>query len=129
MSMVGTNVKYPDNDTTKYITEVLKQDKIELKDFFQDNLVFKASGCYRNIIAKPKQVEYNILYHDDSEQDLQCEYYNVLPHPVVSGSKYKSLRLQFQLPQSTYATMLFREMTKQSSTVNYQSNLSKIHKN
>jgi tRNA(Glu) U13 pseudouridine synthase TruD len=126
--MVGTNVKYPNNETTDYIHEVLKKDGIALNDFYQSNLAFKATGCYRKVIERPKAVKYDILNHDDYEQDLQCEYYNMIPHPETSGSKYKSLRLQFQLPQSTYATMLFRELTKSSSTVNYQANLSKTLK-
>ena len=47
------------------------------------------------------------------------------PHPKVSGDKYTSFRFVFQLPQSTYATMLFRELTKSSSSGSYQAGLSK----
>jgi tRNA pseudouridine13 synthase len=126
--MVGTQVKYPLNESTDFINALIKHDNIELTDFFQNKVAFQAKGHYRNIVEKPKNVQYDIITHDDYEQDLQSEYYNVSGHPKISGSKYRSLRLQFQLPQSTYATMLFRELTKLPSTVNYQANLSKLLK-
>ena len=46
-------------------------------------------------------------------------------HPQPKGNKYTSVRFVFQLPQSTYATMLFRELTKSSSAGTYQASLSK----
>ncbi len=65
------------------------------------------------------------LSGDNADEDLQCEYYNFLPHPNLGGSAFKSLRIQFSLPQSTYATMFIRELTKHLSAFNVQSQYSK----
>ena len=62
----------------------------------------------------------DIVFHDNQDIDLQNEYYNNESHPKVEGDKFKSLRFQFQVPQSTYATMVFRELTKQSSSFSNQ---------
>jgi tRNA pseudouridine13 synthase len=123
--MAGTQSKYPSNETTDFIYNLIKQDNISIDDLVQNKMAIRSKGVYRKIIERPKEVKHAIVYHDDNEQDLQNEYYNIEPHPEPKGTKYKSLRLQFQLSQSTYATMLFRELTKQSSTVNYQAGLSK----
>lgn len=120
----GASIKYPLNDTTNFIKEILSKDDLVIEDFNNQKLAFQSSGYYRKIIEKPKNVEYKIITHDDADIDLQNEYYNTEGHPELTGSKYKSLRLQFQLPQSTYATMLFREVSKSSSAANYQANLS-----
>jgi tRNA pseudouridine13 synthase len=126
----GSKIKLPKNETTDYIYDLLKKDNVKIEDFSNNSLNFHSTGYYRKVIEKPMDIHYNLIKHDLPDEDLQNEYYNINPHPIPisNENKYTSLRLQFQLPQSTYATMLFRELTKKSSAANYQAELSKLVK-
>ena len=124
--IVGYEIYYPKNDIKDYIEDLLKKDDLSFKDFEYQAVNFNSTGYFRKVIEKPLNVvSYDIIKHDDPDIDLQTPYYNVEPHPKVSGDKYTSIRFVFQLPQSTYATMLFREITKSSSSGSYQAGLSK----
>ena len=124
--IVGYEIYYPKNDIKNYIEDLLKKDDLSFKDFEYQAVNFNSTGYFRKVIEKPLNVvSYEIIKHDDPDIDLQTPYYNVEPHPKVSGDKYTSIRFVFQLPQSTYATMLFRELTKSSSSGSYQAGLSK----
>ena len=124
--IVGYEIYYPKNDVKDYIEELLKKDGLSFKDFEYQAVNFNSTGYFRKVIEKPlKNITYEIINHDDPDIDLQTPYYNVEPHPKISGNKYTSIRFVFQLPQSTYATMLFRELTKSSSSGSYQAGLSK----
>ena len=124
--MVGYEVYYPKNDIKDFITELLNKDNLSFKDFEYQAVNFNSTGYFRKVIEKPlNELKYDIVQHDDPDVDLQTPYYNVESHPQPDGNKYTSMRLVFQLPQSTYATMLFRELTKRSSSGSYQAGLSK----
>ena len=123
--IVGYEIYYPKNDVTDFIQNLLKADDLSFKDFELHTVNFKSTGYYRKVVEKPlSNLVYEIITHDDPDIDLQTPYYNINPHPKVSGHKYTSVRFIFQLPQSTYATMLFRELTKSSSSGTYQAELS-----
>ena len=129
MPMVGYEVYYPKNDIKDYIVELLKKDDLSFKDFEYQAINFNSTGYFRKVVEKPlNQLKYELVYHDEPDIDLQTPYYNVESHPNPKGNKYTSMRLIFQLPQSTYATMLFRELTKSSSSGSYQAGLSKVVK-
>ena len=127
LPMVGFQVKYPKNETFDIISKYLGIDGIKLEDFAYQKVNFNSTGYFRKVVERPKEIKHEIIYHDDADEDLQNEYYNIESHPTpkCESGKYISLRLQFQLPQSTYATMLFRELTKKSSSAYIQANLSK----
>ena len=130
MPIVGYKVHYPQNDSYEYIEKLLKEDELTFKDFEHSNVSFNATGYFRKVVEKPiNEMKFEIVHHDDPDIDLLTPYYNMEPHPNVTGNKYTSARLQFQLPQSTYATMLFRELTKSSSAGNYQAGLSMMINN
>lgn len=47
-------------------------------------------------------------------------FYQHIPTVHIEGGKYKALVLKFTLKKSGYATMLIRELTKTSSSLEYQ---------
>ena len=123
--IVGYEVCYPKNDTKDFIEELLKEDGLTFKDFEYQAVNFNSTGYFRKVVEKPlNEMKYEVIHHDDPDEDLNNEYYNLHPHPVKTGTKNTAIRIVFQLPQSTYATMLFRELTKRSSAGTYQANLS-----
>lgn len=119
--LVGKDVVLPKNEIGDYMMQILKEDGIDINDAS----TMLGKGNYRKVIQVPNNVSFEKISHDDPDEELQNEYYNKESHPVVKGSKYTSMRLCFQVPQSTYATMVFRELTKQSSSFEYQSQLTK----
>ena len=122
--IIGTQVKYPRNETYEIIKNILKEDELEFDDLIFKENVFNSKGHYRKFVQIPQNIDYEFITHDDPDEDLLNENYNVESHPVKNGTVYTSLRLLFQLPQSTYATMLFRELTKTSSDSKFQAGLS-----
>ena len=127
--IVGYEIYYPKNDIKDFIIELLKKDDLSFKDFEYQAVNFNATGYFRKVVEKPlNNLTYEIVQHDDPDIDLQTPYYNIESHPQPKGNKYTSVRFLFQLPQSTYATMLFRELTKSSSAGTYQAGLSKVVK-
>jgi len=129
LPVVGYRVKFPENEMKNIILDLLSKDGLSLDDFKYSSLFYYAVGYYRKILEKPKDVKYEIINFEKEDEDLQSDYYNINPHPKSSGNKFKALRMQFQLGQATYATMLFREVTKQDSSVSIQAKLSEIKKN
>ncbi len=110
--MIGRKVLLPKNNIGEYIISLLNHDNISVND----NLL--GTGAYRKLLQVPDKVKYSLIYHNDKDIELQNEYYNKENHPnsLEKEGKFKSVRLEFQVPQSTYATMVVREVTKQSSS-------------
>lgn len=121
MSLAGTDVRLPKNDVNDYILSLLKEDNIDINE----KGTMLGSGGYRKVIQIPTNIKYDFVTHDDINEELQNEYYNddLKNHPIPSPGKHLSLRFVFQVPQSTYATMVFREVTKQPSDLLSQSEL------
>jgi len=129
MPVIGYRVKFPNNEMKSLILGLLEKDGLSLDHFKNSSLFYYAVGYYRKILERTSNVKHDILKFDNQDEDLQEANYNIKSHPSPNGSKFKALRIQFALPQATYATMLFRELTKQSSAVNFQSKLSETKKN
>jgi tRNA pseudouridine13 synthase len=129
MPVIGYKVKFPENEVKSMILKLIEKDDISLDNFKNSSLCYYAVGYYRRILEKAYNFKSDILRFDNQDCDLQTPNYNVNEHPSPKDGKNKALRIQFSLPQATYATMLFRELTKQSSAVNFQSQLSEKQKN
>ena len=114
LPLFGKSIMYPSNAVGDYIKKLTDADGIDLSS------ILIGPGTYRKLVQIPQNVTHDIIFHDEQDIDLQNEYYNKKSHPKVEGNKFKSLRFQFQVPQSTYATMVFRELTKQSSSFSNQ---------
>ena len=97
MPIVGYEVYYPKNDIKDYIIELLKKDDLSFKDFEYQSVNFNATGYFRKVVEKLlNKLTYEIVQHDDPDEDLQTPYYNIKPHPQPIGNKYTSVRLVFQ---------------------------------
>lgn len=85
LPLPGYNVQYPDNEIGKYFEQLLAKDRVT----FEKNAVPEAtaSGSYRKLIVHPT--------------NLTVE---------TSESSCDSMKLSFQLPKGSYATMLLREL-------------------
>lgn len=69
----------------------------------------------------------NIVKYNDKQAELLNPYYFDEPDPKGEDEgKYKALRIRFNLPKSSYATMLIRELTKHSTSYASQMELNKM---
>ena len=79
------------------------------------------------MIVRPDNVKWEIVNYDDPTVALVRTDYDRLtaaPEPVsVSDGKYRALKMEFDLPSSSYATMLVREILKQDTSPSYHSTL------
>ena len=115
--------------------DIMAEDKVTPETFEKHVLLDSTSawGSYRKLVGFAKDIEYDVVEFQQLNEDLLTPNYNTEkdPQPALDRSIelerpiYKALRLKFSLRQSSYATMLLREVTKVSSAFNVQSALSK----
>jgi tRNA pseudouridine13 synthase len=128
MPMLGHDVKLPKNEQLVGIyNSILEADGLSMAHFHGQQSVeaTSASGSYRKIIAKPEDVQFDIVEMQNENEDLLTANYLCEPDPTpqliepFEGSNLpkitKALRIRFNLKPSSYATMMLREVTRMSS--------------
>ena len=126
----------PNNEELrKIILDIMAEDKITEQTFENHVQLDSTSawGSYRKLVGFASDIEYDVVEFQSLNEDLLTADYNTQPDPAPKIDRtieaerpiYKALRLKFSLRQSSYATMLLREVTKMSSAFNVQSALSK----
>ena len=112
--------------------DIMGLDEITMQTFKdQANLeAVSANGAYRKIIAKPEDVDFNIVEMQNQNEDLlEANYLTEAdPTPVIEPLSTtpitKALRIRFNLRPSSYATMFLREVTRTSSAFSTQQQIS-----
>eukprot|EP00794_Sanderia_malayensis_P000513 gene513-1162_t len=132
MPLPGYDMLYPDNALRDVYTKIMADDGLTLADMKHKIKDYSLSGAYRYIVVKPENVDWNIVYYDDYcipliqtevDNNMSCaEGAQPLQLDNTTG-KFASLKVEFTLPPSSYATMVIREITKLDSSANYQSTL------
>ncbi|CCK71311.1 pseudouridine synthase PUS7 KNAG_0G02550 [Huiozyma naganishii CBS 8797] len=128
----GFDIIYPSNKELSdlYVTTMAK-DGMDPADMRRKVRDFSMAGSYRNVIQKPKELEYKIVHYDDPTQQLvntdleilnnkigqeNCQKYMKVKleryMPDKPDGKMTAVILKFQLDTSSYATMLLRELMK-----------------
>lgn len=131
LSTPGFDVLYPNNEELKNLyVEVMKKDNMDPFDMRRKVRDFSMAGSYRQIIQKPKELEYKIIHYNEPTQQLINTDLEILNNnrAMESGQKYMKAKLEryapdkggentavvlkFQLGTSAYATMALRELMK-----------------
>ncbi|EJS41573.1 pus7p [Saccharomyces arboricola H-6] len=127
----GFDVLYPSNEELKQLyVDILKADNMDPFDMRRKVRDFSLAGSYRNVVQKPKSLEYKIIHYDDPSQQIANTDLDILNNTKAkeSGQKYMKAKLdrympdkggdktavvlKFQLGTSAYATMALRELMK-----------------
>jgi tRNA pseudouridine13 synthase len=101
------------------IVPLLKADGVK-PSMFSAQKELNASGDFRKLFARPDDIKYDIIEHDDrdaelidSDLDKLSGKTNAINH--VKGGAHKSAVVEFSLKQSQYATMCMRELMKRTT--------------
>lgn len=127
----GFDVLYPNNEELKNIyVDLMKKDNMDPFDMRRKVRDFSMAGSYRQIIQKPKELEYKVIHYSEPTQQLVNTDLEILNNTraMESGQKYMKAKLEryapdkcgdktavvlkFQLGTSAYATMALRELMK-----------------
>eukprot|EP00026_Physarum_polycephalum_P003191 Phypoly_transcript_03201.p1 GENE.Phypoly_transcript_03201~~Phypoly_transcript_03201.p1 ORF type:complete len:782 (+),score=166.52 Phypoly_transcript_03201:136-2481(+) len=116
LPLPGHDVIYPKHSVTEFMRDILIKDGLDPDNLQRAQKEYDLKGAYRKIIVKPAEFSWKLMRYDDvtipllqTDEDLMSNK----PAPVdVPTGKYKALILSFNLPSSSYATMLFRELLK-----------------
>ncbi len=81
------------------------------------------------MIVRPDSMVWETVSYDDPTVSLVRTDYDrmtTVSEPVsVSDGQYRALKMEFDLPTSSYATMLVREILKTDTSPSYHSSLNK----
>jgi len=114
----------------QFYADLMAKDGLQIDNLKSKWKEYSIQAVYRKVIAKPVDMEYSIINYNDFKvqllnSDLDTLENNPLPQHIPDG-KMKALCLKFTLSQSTYATMLIRELFKQSTAPTFQKSLNEI---
>lgn len=137
LPLPGYDSILPANSIGNLYIELLEKDGLSLAAFGQNGChEYNSTGAYRRVLQKPLNFEFNVLHYDDCNAELadtelgrfkggrsQYEAPTVKKLPPGQVGSMKALQLKFTLPPGTYATMLLRELTKESTDTLHQASL------
>lgn len=70
----------------------------------------------------------DIVKYNNDDQELQNSYYfTEKEFESIPDGKYQAIRIKFNLPKSSYATMCVRELTKNSTSLEFQRKLNDMN--
>lgn len=127
----GFDILYPTSEELKQLyVEIMAADGMDPFDMRRKVRDFSLAGSYRNIIQKPKELEYKIIHYDDPVQQIINTDLEILNNQRAKDNHQKFMKaklerympdkggertavvIKFQLGTSAYATMALRELMK-----------------
>ncbi len=127
LPLPGHSVVFPRHAVTDRYKQLMESDGMSL-DTFRSHPIrdFALCGSYRKIVSVPGDFRSEVFRYDDPTIPLAVtdadRIENKPPPQSIPTGKHVAAVLSFSLPASTYATMLIRELTKQSTAVSVQRN-------
>lgn len=124
----GHSVELPKNETADYMTDLLKEDGLELSSFRKSTREYDLPGDYRNIITKAKDVEWEIVNYTSLNADLLHSQLELFQSPdnlrtIDNEGTHSAFILKMSLTSSSYATMALREIMRVKTDVRSMKNL------
>ncbi|EEB08416.1 pseudouridine synthase [Schizosaccharomyces japonicus yFS275] len=119
LPLPGRSVIYPKNETFDTYKRIMAEHELDPENMARKDRELSLPGDYRRLVVKANKLEWSILKYDDAEQQLLPTDRDILEGNTIPDSKTKTLTalaLNFQLPSSSYATMVLREATKMATS-------------
>ncbi|GAM20693.1 hypothetical protein SAMD00019534_038680, partial [Acytostelium subglobosum LB1] len=124
LPMPGNEVQYPKHKIGERYKEAIAEDGITESMFTSKTRVYNLKGSYRKLISFATDIEYKVFRYNDFTAPLarkDLDKFEGKPEPKdIPNGQFRALRISFNLPSSSYATMAYRELLKQSSALQPQ---------
>ena len=121
--LVSREIQMPQNEMKTFIEEEIQKDGFTLEEFPKKIMNVVIYGDFRKIVIKPNQMEFEVIEHNDINEELVDE--RGYPKKDIMKGDRKAIWIKFQLESSAYATMLFRELLKMSTDLDNQKQLTR----
>ncbi|KAK9796674.1 hypothetical protein WJX73_005450 [Symbiochloris irregularis] len=136
LPLPGRHISYPSNGTAQVYQDLCSKDGLSLHDSsphgIREYSLSLMPGAYRRLLVRPADLSWQLLRYSDAdttlavtaldratqqnaERKLACSIVDPGTPITTSPGELYALRLQVSLPTAAYATMLVRELTKQST--------------
>jgi len=123
LPLPGYKVALPQHDVAHVYPRVLSEWGLSSEQLEHRVKELALPGSYRRLLQRPLHMSWAILKYDDPTTSLaptDLSRLRGLPDPTGEpDGERTAVRLEFQLPPSTYATMCLRELTKQSTELSH----------
>ncbi|KAF7491877.1 Pseudouridylate synthase 7 -like protein [Sarcoptes scabiei] len=128
--VIGTLSKLPTNRCRDQIDILLREDGITMENFGSLGKQWCCNGSYRKLLVRPKDFRSEWIEYFDEKKSLILSDLDRINGKKLqddkkiltsqdgndrADQKKLSLKIEFILPKSSYATMMIREITKISS--------------
>jgi tRNA pseudouridine13 synthase len=140
LPLPGTETTLPTNEIGEAYRRMLERDGLPIETIGTRRGLHALRGGYRELVEKPKDVEWSIVQYTDPtvqliatdadrirKTQLPCRF---LPEPADPTAPKPTLRtallIAFTLKSGRYATMCYRELLKQHTSAAYQTMLHAI---
>jgi tRNA pseudouridine13 synthase len=132
MPLIGIKIKLPQHEIADVYKDILAKDGLSL-EFFEKQCSpeYRMGGAYRRLMQRTADLEWKATRYSDPNAEL-CETEMTLLRPSRlattavapdADATKLALQLSFTLPPGSYATMLLREVTKESTETAFHSSL------
>ena len=137
--LTGSGVKLPKNDIGTYIMNLLSKDGLNIETAFTKSPLARMQGAYRRVLQYASNFKWSIVYYPNKDDTIVVTEFdnannvnvldtsnNIKPEFIDPPSKEDlicGVVLNFTLKTGVYATMLLREITKESTDSGFQTQL------
>ncbi|XP_033845428.1 pseudouridylate synthase PUS7L isoform X1 [Periophthalmus magnuspinnatus] len=112
LPMPGNTVKYPENAMGAWYRERLSKDGLESCRFRVNSLKLNVPGCYRPLLAFPRNLDYRLQREQEDGVGNCTEAVDEGGNDKTEDQVKLNLTLNFDLFPSCYATVYLREVMK-----------------
>ncbi len=129
LPLPGYSVQYPTNEIGEFYKKLMEIDHLNPQEMKGKDKDYSLPGEYRHLLVEAQNLKYDFVRYSDYTRPLiNCKE----PHNIDDKENGEekplllALVLSFDLPPSSYATMVLREIMKLDTGSSFQSTLNEI---
>lgn len=112
LPLPSSKMRLPNNDVGKWYKEYMDEDGVTSDMFKSLENQYALGDVLRQLIVKPKDVEYEILKYPDKDTRLQPDLNGEYDKEEIGSGEFRALSVKFALPSGSYATVALRQLTR-----------------